>query len=318
MPFSKGVEKYFKQEVKLNETKTIEDKQATFKAFATLFPNADVGLIDKAQASDFKDLLLQGQANIARINKKLGHMSHFMGWAMIHGHAESNPFKGLEVGTRSQAAKLVDSYEQFTSEHLRRIFDPESYAEYADGKPHFYWLPFLLLHTGARPEELAGINLRNVCYEEEIHFFRVRSGKTTNSQRRIPFHKAVRESAFMDYLKKRKEEDPAGQLFPLLKDGKNGYLKNVSRRFNEIYLVKNLKIDEKTRKLYSFRTTFINGLTQSTGENAAKVMAIVGHYNQAGLDLSGVHFSTYQQDKPLKFLQQVMDSYHTIELPMKF
>lgn len=47
--------------------------------------------------------------------------------------------------------KAVQSYEPFTADDIKAIFNKAAYPDYAT-KAHFHWLPFLLLYSGARPE----------------------------------------------------------------------------------------------------------------------------------------------------------------------
>jgi hypothetical protein len=82
-------------------------------------------------------------------------------------------------------------------------------------------------------EELASMRLDNVRKEGGVEFFAIASTKNANSVRKLPFHKVIRAWGFPDYVKMRKNRDPGGMLFPDLPPGKNGYCKNVSRRFNE-------------------------------------------------------------------------------------
>jgi len=182
-------------------------------------------------------------------------------------------------------------------------------------KPHFHWLPFLLLYTGARPEELASVKLSQIRKEHGIDFIALKSGKNSNSIRKIPFHRAVINSTFLDYVNTRRKADPGGLLFPQLKPSKNGYAKNVSRRFNENYLA-SLDFNEPTKRLYSFRSTFITRMTE-LNVNTAMLMALVGHFEQDKLDLSSPHFKNYQGVKKIAALKDCIEHFDVV-LPMQF
>jgi integrase len=212
--------------------------------------------------------------------------------------------------------KAVESYEPFTADELASIFDPESWAGYVmKGRPHYHWMPFLLAYSGARPDELAGIRLANIRREQGIDYFALKKAKNSNSIRKVPFHSEVRQSGFMAYLAQRRKDDPDGQLFPMLKPSKNGYAKNVSRRFNESYLP-SLRIDDPTHRLYSFRSNFITRLSE-LNVNPAMVMALVGHFEQTAVDLSSPHFKNYQGAKLLGALRDTIDLYD-LTLPQVF
>lgn len=104
-------------------------------------------------------------------------------------------------------------------------------------------------------------------------------------------------------------------LFPLLKPTKNGYVKNVSRRFNEQHL-RELRIDLPTKRLYSFRHTFITRMSEAN-VHPAMLMALVGHYEQDAVDLSSSHFKNYQGAKLLTKLRDTIDKFE-VKLPMVF
>ena len=116
----------------------------------------------------------------------------------------------------------------------------------------------------------------------------------------------------MDYFAKRRKDDPTGQLFPLLKPTKNGYAKNVTRRFNESYLV-SVRIDNPTHRLYSFRSNFIMRMSE-LNVNTAMIMALVGRYEQAAVDLSSPHFKSYQ--KGTKLITALRDAMDTFDLQL--
>jgi len=296
-----------------NRDKTLEDKESTFRTFAEHFGDLPVGQIDKATAVAFKSLFVAKKLSAGRINTKISHMSEFFSYAIGHGEAQFNPFVGLRVPKNSQA---VESFDPFTTDDLARIFNPETYPAYAlKNKPHFHWLPFLLLYTGARPEELASLKLDQIRREQGIDFFSLKGGKNTNSVRKIPFHKAVTSSGFMKYLNDRRAADPAGMLFPKLHASKNGYSKNVSRRFNETYLP-TIDIRESTKRLYSFRATFITRMSE-LNVNTAMLMALVGHFEQDALDLSAPHFKNYQGAKKIAALKDIIDAFDVV-LSMAF
>ncbi len=294
--------------------KGVPDKKSTFAAFAEHAGDPDLADIDKATAVSFKLALLATETGSGRINAKIGHLSTFFEWAIANGQAGFNPFAGIRIAKSGKVAQEAESYEPFTAEEIAAIFKPASYAAYAI-KPHFHWLPFLLFYTGARPDELAKLRLDQVRSEQGIDYFALKRSKNSNSIRKVPFHRAIVESAFPAYVAARRKADPAGQLFPLLKPSKNGYAKNLSRRFNETYLP-SLRIDDPTHRLYSFRSGFITRMTENN-VNVAMVMALVGHFEQTAVDLSSPHFKNYQGAKLIGALRDTINMFD-LTLPMAF
>jgi integrase len=119
----------------------------------------------------------------------------------------------------------------------------------------------------------------------------------------VPLHANVINAGFLDYVAKI-ESAGHSMLFPHLISGKNGYSKNASRRFGQ-YLTK-LGIKAKGKSFHSFRATFITRMS-AKGAHPAMLMALVGHYNQANVDLSSPHFDNYQDAKLIKELKATMD-----------
>ena len=317
-PFRKAVLPYLSEKAKgaQNREKTLADKKATYAAFSTQFDDPDMSTIDKAMAVAFKQRQLATAAGAGRVNTKIGHLSDFFAWAIGNGEAQSNPFDGIRISKKSKLMESVESYEPFTADEIALIFNPATYPEYATKtKPHFHWLPFLLLYTGARPNEIAGLRLDQIRQEQGIDYFALKAGKNSNSIRKIPWHRAIAESGFPAYVAARKNAEPGGQLFPLLIPTKNGYAKNVSRRFNESYLP-SLRIDDPTHRLYSFRASFITRMSE-LNVNTAMLMALVGHFEQDAVDLSSPHFKNYQGAKRIAALKSAIDTLD-FALPMPF
>ena len=317
-PFSKAIQPYLREKAKgaQNREKTLADKKATYALFAEQFSDPDMAAIDKPMAVAFKQNQLATAAGAGRVNTKIGHLADFFEWAIGNGEAEANPFDGVRISKKSKLMEAVESYEPFTAHEIESIFNPTTYADYAiKSKPHFRWLPFLLLYTGARPNELAGLRLANIRQEQGIDYFALKAGKNSNSIRKVPWHRVIAESSFPAYVAERREAEPDGQLFPMLRPSKNGFAKNVARRFNESYLPA-LRIDDPTHRLYSFRASFITRMSE-LNVNTAMLMALVGHFEQEAVDLSSPHFKNYQGAKRIAALKDTIDLLD-FALPMPF
>ncbi len=173
-------------------------------------------------------------------------------------------------------------------------------------KPDYYWLPFMALFSGARIGELAALGVPDIKQEGGIWYFDITEEdddgvKKDNSVRKVPIHKILIDLGLLDY--KASLKDKQGLLFPHSKKAINGYGKNMSRRFNEEYLPKRLLIKHAEKKVYSFRSTFINRMTYMNVYPAI----IVEHYKKDKVDFSSAHFSVYQQQKPIKVMKEVID-----------
>ena len=306
---SQKANKTFRQVYKLyllekkldNSSKTLQEKESTFEEFLSFFQDSDFATYSTQQATAFKTRLIALNLSALRINKKLSMLKDLFSYGINNQYFfDKNPFDSIAISNKSKLKEKVKSYKEFTDFELRQIFDKNNYQEFLN-KPNYFWLPLLALFSGARIEELASLKTSQIKIEDNIYFFELEKAKNFNSIRKIPIHKTIFDLGFDKYLKKVENQT---QLFPELKNGKNGFSKNCSRRFG-LYLDK-LNIKDEQKVFHSFRSTFINRMTLLNCHPSI-LMSIVGHFEQSKLDFSSPHFQTYQQEKPIKILKQNID-----------
>lgn len=304
-PFSKVARMYLDEKRLDNGGKTLEDKQRTFDTLVELFGDMDFNAFGAEQAIAFKQRLLGQSLSIVRINSKLSHLKELFRWAVNQGLRHTgNPFESMRVSTKAKVKQQTQSYQPFTAEELQTIFNPQTYDNFMN-KADYRWLPWLAVHSGARIEELASLRLDQIKTEGEISYLDIQHGKNLNSVRKIPLHNNVMQSGFMTYVQALREQGKT-RLFPHLVAGKNGFSKNCSRRFAQ-YLDKiGIKSPQKT--FHSFRSTFITRMSE-LNVHPAMLMALVGHYQQAKVDLSSPHFSNYQGGKLTTALHETVNSF---------
>ncbi len=300
--FSEVVAEYIVEKKHDNKTKTIADKTSSFDQFKEWFGDKLIEGIGDDEAGSYKSRLLGAGFSATRINTKLSFFFDLFEYARQNKkYFGANPFASLRISSRSKLKQQSESYEPFTDAELKNIFDPANYGFLK--KPDYYWLPLLALFSGARVEELASLRIDQIKKQDGIWFFNIITAKNKNSVRKIPLHQEILGTQFLAYVesvKAKKQE----MLFPHLKGGKNGYGKNTSRRFGQ-YLDK-LGIKSPLKVFHSFRHTFITRLSEHH-IHPAVLMSIVGHTDQAKVDLSAPHFSTYQHEKPLLTLKRNID-----------
>ncbi|WP_370652119.1 site-specific integrase [Caballeronia sp. TF1N1] len=312
-PFSEVAARYKKEKKLDNTPRTITAKESAFADFKKRHGDRPIEEYALEDAIAHKDALIDDGASASRVNAKLSFLRDLFAYAISNGVREGpNPFETAKVSSKSKLEQQKRSYKPFTATDLATIFDPLAYSARMD-KPHYHWLPFLALYSGARLEELASLPLNNVQCEGGIWFFEIEKAKNANSQRRIPLHQTVVASGFLGYVQKLRDSR-ATQLFPELKPGANGYGKNVTRRFAD-YLDERFITDDR-KVFHSFRHTFIARMTE-LNTHPAMLMALVGHYDQAKVDFSSAHFANYQHAKPLAELKATLDRFD-LALPLAF
>lgn len=299
-PFSKATELYLAEKELDNSTKTISEKRAAFVEFSRLFGDPDTNSISPEMSISHKNRLISDGLSALRINKTLSFFRDFFGYAINHKlFFGENPYSNLAISKKSKLSQQVKSYEPFTDDELKLIFETSEYATYLS-KPAYYWLPILALFSGARIEELASLKLAAIQKTGEIWHFKIEKAKNKNSIRQVPIHPKIIDLGFLDYLETVKKSE---MVFPDLTPGVNGFSKNASRRFGQYLEKVGIKNDRKV--FHSFRSTFINWMT-NLNTHPAILMGIVGHFEQGKLDFSSPHFQIYQKAKPIEVLQKAM------------
>ena len=300
--FSDVVSLYVAEKALDNTAKTIKEKKSCFDEVVKYFGDHDINKYNAETAVSYKNRLIGDGLTPLRINKKLSFLTDLFSYAGVnHLFFEANPFQGLAISKKSKLKAKVQSYQEFSDQELKKIFESPEYKKFMN-KPDYLYLPFLSLFTGARIEELASLRTDQIKQDGQVWYIDLESGKNSNSIRRIPIHQKILGSGFWSYYEKTKQSKSV-QLFPHLKPGANGYSKNCSRRFGQ-YLDK-IEIKDGRKVFHSFRSTFINRMT-NIGIHPAVLMGIVGHYEQGKLDFSSPHFQTYQQTKPLEVLNDAI------------
>lgn len=301
------------------KAKGVEDRKRTYEEFQQLHGDLDFNVYGDEHALGWKQRLIAQGLSVPRINTKISNFKMLFEWAQNNKLRHTgNPFETMRVSSKAKIKKATQSYEPFTQAELDTIFDPVGFPAFMS-KPDYKWLPFLALHTGARIEELASLEVGAIKSDGSATWIEISKGKNANSIRKVPFDKTIEQSAFPAYVAAVaaagvKDKQGRKLLFPHLIEGKNGYSKNCSRRFSQ-WLDK-LGIVHRTKTFHSFRGTFINRMSE-LNTNPAMLMALVGHYEQAKVDLSSPHFQNYQGAKLISALKETIDRFD-IKVPMGF
>ena len=146
------------------------------------------------------------------INQDLTHLGHFFSWLINEGRTtgsiypvDGSAYEGIES----------KSHEAFSDADIKLVFGSSEFGKQKADKKYSsrFWLPLILLHTGARREEIANLALADIRQEEGIHFFDVtpdlergRRLKNKSSKRRVPIHSHLIKLGFLDYVESRRSK----------------------------------------------------------------------------------------------------------------
>lgn len=251
---------------------TLPKVRGALSAFIGFAGNADVGMVRAAKVRAYKKSMLDAGKAGTTINDHMSILHGFFDWCIGNGVANiQNPAKGLAIqGAHAKA----EAYKPYSDDELGLIFAPAAYLKRMD-MPDFYWGPLIALWTGARAEEVASLELRQIRQEKGIWIIDIEKGKTESSVRMVPIHSKLIGLGLLDYCEALKKAGHK-RLFPHLSDGKNGFKKNMCRMFGVHLDSPEVDIVDPLKVFHSFRHTAITRLTSENVNDGLK-KAIVGH-----------------------------------------
>lgn len=204
------------------------------------------------------------------VNRYLSGLGAFCGWLVAHGYLDSNPVTDMFLAKKKD--KVVFP---FKVDQMNALFKSPFFTGcQGDGSPrlwskpgnvlirdHRYWVPLVMLYSGARPGEIAQLAVSDIRQEHGHWVMHItdegdgddnKSVKNEKSMRLVPVHKELVKLGFLDYHADIKETGE-GRLFPLAERNSRGQMiADFSRDFGR-YLTKIGLKNGRGLSLYSFR-----------------------------------------------------------------
>lgn len=207
---------------------------------------------------------------------------------------KANPFQEVDV----PVSKRLDGQEKrlpFTESHLNTLFNSPVYQKKLRAFPAkgggeaAFWIPLILLTTGARLEEIGQLYLDDIFCRQNRFWFSINDSrkyqvlKNQSSRREIPIHKELLRIGFIDYINRLKAQREE-RLFPELKPNKYSQLTRTFSTWCNEYIDKHV-VDDRRFCVHSFRHNYQDFGIE--GEIQRDVLdALTGHA-QAGM---GAHY----------------------------
>lgn len=205
------------------------------------------------------------------VNRYLSSLSAFCSWAEANGYITGNPCSGMALPKERRAQTLP-----FTSDQMNILFASPLFAgAQSDSewryisksgavliRDHRYWVPLIMLFSGARPGEIGQLATSDVRQEHGHWIMHIttegekhdegKSVKTAGSMRVVPIHPELVRLGFLKYHAKRQHAGDK-QLFPGAKrNGRGQMMADFSREFGKYLTRLGLK-NGRGLSLYSFR-----------------------------------------------------------------
>ncbi|MER9702676.1 site-specific integrase [Mesorhizobium sp. M0204] len=225
------------------------------------------------------------------VNRYLSSLGAFCDWLVAHGYLDSNPTADMSLAKKKEKSTLP-----FTSDQLTTLFKSPLFTgcQKADewrnvAKPgnvtirdHRYWVPLVMLYSGARPAEIAQLAVADVRQEHGHWIMHIttegdgdKSVKTEGSMRVVPVHDELIRLGFIKY---RDGIEAAGhtRLFPEARRNKRGQMiAEFSREFGRYLTRLGIKVG-RGLSLYSFRHGATDALRRA-GHLDEQFGFILGH-----------------------------------------
>lgn len=221
-------------------------------------------------------------------NKYLIKMAAVFKWAVRNDLIKKNMTEGLELKVPQR--KASEARNAFSTEQVGQLLvAAKAYSQKASGKPYHYYVTVLAAITGARLNEVAQLQVKDVRVTEAgtvyIHIneddssLPGKSIKNAHSDRCVPLVDGAYGFVLADFMglleARRKAVGDNAMVFDGLRLMKNGYGEQVSKWFNRTLLPKVLT-DRDGLAFHSFRHTVTTQLKQH-GVELAYAQAIMGH-----------------------------------------
>ncbi|UVC10193.1 tyrosine-type recombinase/integrase [Rhizobium sp. TH2] len=212
------------------------------------------------------------------VNRYLSSLGAFCNWLVAHGYLDINPTADMSMAKKKDASTLP-----FTSDQLNVLFKSPLFtgAQSADewrniAKPgnvtirdHRYWVPLIMLFSGARPAEIAQMNVADVRQDRGHWIMHIteegggdKSVKTGGSMRVVPIHPELVKLGLLKYHSQVKESGEA-RLFPdAVRNSRGQMIADFSREFGR-YLTRLGMKEGRGLSLYSFRHGAVDALRRA-------------------------------------------------------
>lgn len=225
------------------------------------------------------------------VNRYLSSLSALCKWLVNNGYLENNPVSGMSLAKEHHSVTLP-----FTTDQLNTLFKSPLFTgcQSADvwslmaksGNvlicDHRYWVPLIMLFSGARPSEIGQLMLADVRKEQDrwiMHITTEGDGdkrtKTKGSMRVVPLHPMLIKLGLIDY---HTAQTAAGetQLFPkAVRNERGQMMADFSREFGR-YLSRIGIKEGRGVSLYSFRHGVTDALRRA-GYLDEQFGLILGH-----------------------------------------
>jgi integrase len=271
--------------------------------------------IERAQAEGLPCLSPITQQTYLTALRELLELARMKGIVKANHAASMKPLKRDAVAAGDKRMPL-------TLDQIAKFFDSDFYAVCAAGGPKPYavadkdwrfWLPFLCLFMGLRPNEACQLRkgdvrttTNGVAYLDIVastddgdESTSKKTLKTETSRRRIPIHGELLKLGFMDFVATRKSSEAL--LFSVRPDKDGNHARYALKRFAETYLPAAIELTPR-QSFYSLRHSFRDALRRSNAP--PEILRAFGGWTD-GASVSDAYGDKYDPDHTVAHMARI-------------
>ena len=265
--------------------------------------------VEAKDAMNYKVVLLKTNKSHKTQKDTLAAIKQFFSWLKLNGEINHNPIDGIKLKT---PVKKASEYRvRWTKSDLKILFSHKNFAKHPNEileqrKKENFWIPLILLFSGARASEICQLSTRDIVNKDGVWCIDIndkapdRHLKTAAATRFVPIHQKLIELGLLEYVKFRHTNNKEN-LFDFNATGKDkDWYKTFSIRFSRVLTAVGF-VGKHRPTSHSFRHTFIDEL-QQLGIPEHETSELVGHSK------SNITYGRYGKSVNIERLNAIVQS----------
>ncbi|HVI28093.1 site-specific integrase [Hansschlegelia sp.] len=224
------------------------------------------------------------------VNRYLASLGAFCDWLLAHDDIQASPLSRMQLTIKKGTGKPfpLDALPKIFASPLFTGAESEAKMRRAGNhmiRDHRFWIPLVMLYSGARPGELAQLLVEDVREAHGRWIMHIttendedKTLKTESSPRVVPIHPELERLGFLAYVDSLRAKGER-RVFPQAKRNDRQWVPDLSREFSRLLSDIGVKTDagpSSKLSLYSFRHTVSDALRRA-GFDDAEFAPLYGH-----------------------------------------